>query len=167
MTHRESIYYDRLNNSCLKTDLHMKRLRFAISNLETVFPFTIESYSALTEEQISFVDQMIFRFTKLQDEIGANAFRFLLEVLGEDIQNKPFRDILGILERLNIIPSVTVWMELREIRNDLAHEYPTLVNETIEKLNYLYDQLPKLYGIYENIFAYNNRFQSEITERKR
>jgi uncharacterized protein YutE (UPF0331/DUF86 family) len=91
---------------------------------------------------------LIFRFTKLQYEIGNNAFRLLLEYLQEDIADKPFRDILNILERLNIIESSDTWLSLRELRNDLTHEYPELIDETIDKLNYLYLQLP----ILENIF---------------
>lgn len=33
---------------------------------------------------------------------------------------------------------------LREIRNDLTHEYPMMLDETIEKLNLLYNQLSLL-----------------------
>ena len=37
-----------------------------------------------TDATIAFIDQVIFRFTKLQDEIGNNTFRFLLEYLKEE-----------------------------------------------------------------------------------
>ena len=90
---------------------------------------------------------MIFRFTKLQDELGNNTFRFLLEYLQEDITGKPFRDILNILERLKIIESADTWLSLRELRNDLTHDYPELIHETIDKLNHLYRQLPLLENI--------------------
>jgi hypothetical protein len=44
---------------------------------------------------------------------------------------------------------------LRELRNNLAHEYPTMIDETIENLNYLFEQIPItekiLYKIKEQI----------------
>lgn len=91
---------------------------------------------------------MVFRFTKLQDELGTNTFRYVLVYLQEDILDKPFRDILNRLEQLKIIDSSDTWLALRELRNDLAHEYPIMFEETIDKLNHLFVQLPVL----ENIF---------------
>jgi len=46
------------------------------------------------------------------------------------------------LERLKIIDSADTWLALRELRNDLTHEYPALIEETIDKLNHLVVQLP-------------------------
>jgi hypothetical protein len=108
----------------------------------------------LSEGTIGNIDQMVFRFTKLQDEIGTNTFRFLLEFLQEDIANKPFRDILNVLERLEIIDSADIWLTMREIRNDLTHEYPLMLDETIEKLNHLYNQIPILVHILVTIMQF-------------
>ena len=112
-----------------------------------LFPLTYETYNTSTEATIGNIDQLIFRFTKLQDELGNNTFRFLLVYLQEDIVDKPFRDILNSLERLKIIESADTWLILRELRNDLTHEYPELVDETIDKLNHLFHQLPLLENI--------------------
>ena len=94
---------------------------------------------------------LIYRFSKLQDEIGSSTFKFLLIGLGEDIEGKAFKDMLNRLESLKIIPSVDEWMRLREIRNMMAHEYPTFVQETIEKLNLFYNSIPALEEVYMNI----------------
>ena len=80
----------------------------------------------------------------------------------EDVHDKPFRDILNILERLQIIESAEIWLALRELRNDLTHDYPQLTNETVDKLNYLFSQLPQI----ETIFtAIEGNYWREI-ERK-
>ena len=129
--------------------MHLNRIHYASLQVYKLFPLTSTTYFTLSEATIGNIDQLIFRFTKLQDEIGNNTFRLLLEYLQEDIADKPFRDILNILERLNIIESSDTWLSLRELRNDLNHEYPELIDETIDKLNYLYLQLP----ILENIFS--------------
>jgi hypothetical protein len=147
MTNKEQLIRERLDSSLQKSSIHLNRLHYASSQVDQLFPLTSETYLAFSEATIGNIDQMIFRFTKLQDELGNNTFRLLLEYLQEDIADKPFRDILNILERLNIIESAETWISLRELRNDLTHEYPELIDETIEKLNHLYLQLPLLENI--------------------
>ena len=147
MTNKEQLIRERLDSSLQKCNMHLNRLHYASSQVYKLFPLTSEIYLTFSEATIGNIDQLIFRFTKLQDEIGNTAFRFLLEYLQEDIADKPFRDILNILERLNIIESADSWLSLRELRNDLTHEYPELIDETIDKLNHLYLQLPLLENI--------------------
>jgi hypothetical protein len=147
MTAIEQMSYERLAVSIQKCRIHLDRLRYASRQVNEFFPLTEENYRTLSDSKIGNIDQLVFRFTKLQDELGNNTFRFLLEYLQEDIAGKPFRDILSTLERLLIIDSSDTWLSLRELRNDLAHEYPMMVEETIEKLNYLFLQLPILESI--------------------
>lgn len=142
MTNKEKLNLERLNTSIQKCRTHLKRLHYAISQTKDLFPLTLETYNTFSDATIGNIDQLIFRFTKLQDELGNNTFRLLLEYLQEDIADKPFRDILNILERLKIIDSADTWLSLRELRNDLTHEYPDMANETIDKLNHLFLQLP-------------------------
>jgi hypothetical protein len=147
MTNKEQLIRERLDSSLQKCNIHLNRLQYASSQVDMLFPLSSETYLAFSEVTIGNIDQLIFRFTKLQDELGNNTFRLLLEYLQEDIADKPFRDILNILERLNIIESAETWISLRELRNDLTHEYHELIDETIDKLNHLYQQLPLLENI--------------------
>lgn len=147
MINKEQLILERLNSSLQKCSTHLNRLHYASSQVYGLFPLTHEIYLTFSEAIIGNIDQLIFRFTKLQDELGNNTFRLLLEYLQEDIADKPFRDILNILERLNIIESADTWLSLRELQNDLTHEYPELIDETIDKLNHLYLQLPLLENI--------------------
>jgi hypothetical protein len=147
MTIKEELSQERLHESLVKCRIHLKRLQYAASKLEGIFPLTEINYANISDATTGNIDQLIFRYTKLQDELGKNTFRFLLEYFREDITDKPFRDILNILERLQILDSSDTWIYLRELRNDLAHEYPMMVAETIEKLNELYKQLPVLKNI--------------------
>ncbi len=144
MTSRDLLIQQRLQTSIQKCKMHLQRLQYASNQIAELFPLTVDKYNSVSEATVGNIDQMVFRFTKLQDEIGNNTFRFLLEFLQEDIANKPFRDILNILEQLQIIDTSDTWLTLREIRNDLTHEYPMMLDETIEKLNLLYNQLPRL-----------------------
>ena len=56
--------------------------------------------------------------------MGAKLFRYILEYLNEDVTSLPMRDILNRLERYNIIPSASEWIYVRELRNEIAHDYP-------------------------------------------
>ena len=147
MTTNEKVNLDRLTISLQKCRIHLQRLHYALSQTEKLFPLDREIYQNLNDAQIGNIDQLVFRFTKLQDELGTNTFRYVLVYLQEDIIDKPFRDILNRLERLKIIDSSDIWLTLRELRNDLAHEYPMMLEETIDKLNLLYNQLSLLVHI--------------------
>jgi len=148
MTANEKVNHERLIISLQKCQVHLRRLHYAVNQTERFFPIDNERYQRLDDAQIGNIDQLVFRFTKLQDELGTNTFRYVLVYLQEDIIDKPFRDILNRLERLKIIDSSDTWLSLRELRNDLAHEYPMMLEETIDKLNHLFVQIPVL----ENIF---------------
>ncbi|MBI3155041.1 MAG: hypothetical protein HYZ20_06505 [Burkholderiales bacterium] len=68
-------------------------------------------------------DQILFRFTKLQDSLGERLIPATLESLAEPSEQWPMRDRLDRLEKLGYL-DVDAWLQWREIRNRLAHEYP-------------------------------------------
>jgi uncharacterized protein YutE (UPF0331/DUF86 family) len=55
------------------------------------------------------------------------------------------------LERLEIIPSAEKWMNYREIRNILTHEYPDNEDEIIEGIKLALDAYKEIKNIYDNI----------------
>lgn len=122
--------------------LHLKRMNFANSKVKKFLPITRDNYYLLDDETIGFLDQYIFRFSKTQDLIGSRIFPLTLQALAEPVEDKAFIDILNRLEKLNIIDSAQNWIELRKIRNDIAHEYPSNLNERIEGINILFENLP-------------------------
>ena len=69
-------------------------------------------------------DQLIYRFSKLQDSMGSRLFKQLLEALEEDIASLPFIDILYKLEKLLLLNDAKDWIMLRQTRNTVSHEYP-------------------------------------------
>lgn len=169
MTGIEQVQRERLQTSLVKCRMHLKRLQYASAQLTGLFPLTRDGYAGMPEDTVGHIDQLIFRFTKLQDELGNQTFRFLLEFLQEDIAGKPFRDILNTLERLQIINSADTWLTLREIRNDLTHEYPLLVDQTVDKLNHLMLKLPVLeeilYAVERSFMQYQTGLKKEDTEQ--
>lgn len=134
-------------DTCL---VHLNRISYAKQKFEDFLPLTLVTYNQLNADQVSYLDQFLFRFTKLQDTMGNRLFPFLLEVLAEPVETMAFIDLLNRLEKLEIIPSTIEWIELRRLRNDATHEYPQTITERINGLNILFEKTSKLEEIIDN-----------------
>lgn len=134
MTNEKS---DKLNEAILLCKIHNERMSFAWEKVKRHFPLDKEKYLRFEPEELSFIDQLIFRFSKLQDSMGDKLFPAILENLGEEVKALPFIDRLGKLEELKIISSADDWLLLRETRNVVTHEYPFITDEVIQGLNLL------------------------------
>lgn len=121
MTEKKKEITERLEREFDVCDKHILRINEALEGLGVNIPMSADCYSNLTTEQVRCIDQFIFRFSKLQDSMGAKIFRYILEYLDEDITTLPMRDILNRLERYLIIPSADEWTYIRELRNEIDH----------------------------------------------
>ena len=63
-------------------------------------------------------------------------------------KEKTFIDILKGLEELEVVDK-TKWLKLREIRNDIAHEYSFNSDEVVESIAAVYEVSDELIGIYK------------------
>ena len=72
-------YSDKLNKILKLLDINFERLNYAFSRTESLLPFDNPGIQNLEAEQISFIDQYIFRFSKIQDIMGEKLFRMILE----------------------------------------------------------------------------------------
>jgi hypothetical protein len=147
---------DKLKEVIQLCDIHYQRMHYAYGKVQYLYPLDSGKYSNLTYDDLSYFDQLIFRFSKLQDSMGTRYFPALLENLGEDI---PFIDLLNKLEKLNIIEDSQHWLTLRETRNIVTHEYPFDAQDIVDGLNILERQVSILENILHRINDYvKNRF---------
>ncbi len=138
---------------------HKNRLVSAKKYLKPYMPLDKEQYAKLNDIDMGFVDQMIFRFSKLQDTMGEKLFPSLLELMGEEIKSKPFIDRLNRIEELGILYK-DEWMALRKDRNEIAHEYSFNQDEVINGINTIFNSSDKLIAIYDTFFEYcKDRFE--------
>ena len=137
--------------------LHLKRMHFSYDKVIIFLPLNRDNYYEMDEVTISFLDQYIFRFSKLQDMMGARLFPTLMDYLAEPMNDRPVIDLLNRLERLGILDSAMNWIELRRIRNDISHEYPTSLPERIEGINILFYQLNTMQEVLERCKKMANR----------
>lgn len=101
------------------------------------------------------VNSFFFNYIKIQDKIGTKLFKNVLYELKEiDDYSIPMIDVLNYLEKLNIIEKADEWDRLREIRNNVKHEYPSDIDERIENIKLTLEGYSRLKKIYSNIKAY-------------
>ena len=132
---------------------HKIRLLSSQKRLRKFMPLSVKSYESFSEMQMSVVDQMIFRFSKLQDSMGEKLFASLLELSGEDIKRMTFIDRLNRLEELELLYR-DEWLALRKVRNEIAHEYSFNQDEVVDSINLIFDRIDKLLHIYETLYRY-------------
>ena len=73
--------------------------------------------------KLRILDQLLFRFTKLQDVMGSRLVPATLAALAEPYEDWAMIDRLNRLEKLGFVRTDD-WLSWRETRNRLAHEYP-------------------------------------------
>jgi len=122
----------RLNLYFQEAQKHIDLIEESLDVLKDALP--IKNYEELTQLQRFALNVLIFRFSKLQDLIGAKIFRNYLEYSGYNTTEKSFFDILKEIEKESIV-DIDTWDELRELRNKIAHEYPEEVDEMLESVN--------------------------------
>ena len=153
MTNRRQEINERLQREFEVCDKHILRINEALEELSSTLPLTIENYVLLNSEQVRCIDQFIFRFSKLQDAMGAKIFRYILEYLDEDVTSLPMRDILNRLEKYKFLPDANEWIYIRELRNEIAHDYPLMENDVVHILNELFSKVDAMYSIYDKLKA--------------
>jgi hypothetical protein len=116
-------------------------------------PLSVKRYNSLDEAYISTIDQMIFRFSKLQDTMGDKIFPSILELNGEKVKVMTFIDRLNRLEELELLYK-DEWMGLRKDRNEIAHEYSFNKDEVVDSINLIFNRVDDILKIYLDIYLY-------------
>lgn len=120
--------------------VHQRRIEHSKNQIKDDFPLTPETASNLNDDSFSHWEVLISRFAKLQDLLGAKIIPEVLNYIGEGSERQTYIDRLNKLEKLEVIDNTQTWIELRTLRNHLAHEYPNAPNLTAEYLNQAFDQ---------------------------
>ena len=153
MGNKTLVYKQKVHDNLSESYKHLLRLQNAIAALEKnyIFPLSMEKFKSILErvEYLAYSDQIIYRFSKLQDCMGAKLFKSVLLYEGENI-NKPFLDILNQLEAIDII-NVDEWFEIRDLRNEIAHDYEDNDGIAVHILNSIYKLKADLKEILDSI----------------
>jgi len=114
-------------------------------------PFTPERAGRLDEDQVlsERVDAFVARFSRLQDTLGDKLLAVLLEALGEE--RTVLIDRLDKAEKLGWISSSEQWMVIRQLRNQMIHEYIEDPSVLAQALNTGHDYVKELNNATQNM----------------
>jgi len=143
----KKIKQDKIIKECEK---HVQRLHYAKDELIRLFPLTQTSYLKLSQNDIQAIDQFIYRFSKLQDTMGEKLIKLVFSLYEENTEKYAFIDILNRLEKAEILTTQD-WQELRDIRNELSHNYEDNPMESAIILNKVFEKEAVLESMYQNI----------------
>ncbi len=153
MGNKTLIYKQKLEHTLNENYTHLRRVEEAFDALEKQYtlPFTQDEYKNIlnSSQDLAFSDQIIYRFSKLQDSMGAKLFKSILLYQGENV-DKPFLDILNQLEKMGVL-NVDEWFEIRDLRNEISHEYDNSEQTARNILNMIYELKEDLKKILEAI----------------
>lgn len=135
--------------------LHVDILTEALAEARQWLPFTSDSVQNIRKEQVRVLDQVAYRFAKLQDSMGQKVLPAVLELAQEPITpDATFAEKLNWLERMGVLPSADEWKKLRIVRNAIAHEYPDDPELRASAINRFVDGAMRLCVLHEFVTAY-------------
>jgi hypothetical protein len=97
------------------------------------------------------VDAFVARFGRLQDTVGDKLLPLLLQRLAEPLG--PAIDNLLRAERLGLLDNADLWIETRQLRNLMVHEYirdPAVLSAALQRGH---DRVPLLTGAARQMIA--------------
>ncbi len=123
------------------------------------FDFSVEHFMHLTVSEKAVLEAYLKRFSSLQDFLGAKVFRSLLDVSG--ISYTKMSEVLILMEKEEII-DLDMWIEFRNIRNNLEHDYPDELEDALLDLKYCLNHFGYLKGVVEKVFAFAGKYNAHI-----
>ena len=117
-------------------------------------------FNSLKIEEKAILEAYLKRFASLQDYLGAKIFPLLLENAGISV-NK-MSEVLFYIEKEEIIDSLDNWIELREKRNELEHDYPEELEEALQDLKFCVDSFERLEKYYLNSLQFFKKYQWDL-----
>lgn len=154
LSEKRRLLVKQLEDNIKSLDRSRESLRYSYEKCQKI---GFEKAYFNVEEQEAF-EALAGRFARTSDLLTQKVFKTIFSLLQEDI--KTFIDGANFLEKLEIIQNADDILNIRELRNQIAHEYIE------EDLNELFKDILKntvlLEDIMKSVKDYSKRFQEEI-----
>ncbi len=143
-----------------KVAKHYQALKEYKEFIEKVgFQFTIDEFNHLDTPQKAVLEAYLKRFSSLQDYLGAKVFKSLLDIAG--VSYSKMSEVLTLIEKEEII-SLDRWIEFRNIRNELEHDYPDELEEALSDLKKCVDSFEYMEKVVIEVFKFARRYDENI-----
>lgn len=125
-----------------KLTRHLKALdeyaRLINEMCETQDIYNPRAFDALSIQNKAVLDAYLKRFGSVQDFLGGKIWPMMFELVGLPVG--AMTEVLYHAVKESILDSLENWIELREIRNELAHDYPEDLEDALQDLQFCVDR---------------------------
>lgn len=126
-------------------------VRYLVQTDARLFPVPMTQAQAISlpnePDLAERVDAFVARFGRLQDSLGDKMLPALLRWLGEPVG--PAIDNLARAERWGWLGSADDWLRVRQLRNQMIHEYVKDPAVLVDALNTAHQNVPLLVSVAE------------------
>jgi hypothetical protein len=136
------------------------RLAYSVKRVRSfeLAPLTLTRLTALGDGDMEVLDAFIYRYGSLVSNIQDSIFKSIGEAEQEPVNAMSNRDKANLMEKLGALPSATEFASLAVIRNKLMHDYPEEAQKQIDRMNYIFDEAPRLLTVFLGIAGYVRKF---------
>jgi len=156
----------KLEPALKECQLHQRRIDYALGQLRDKLPVTATQWESLDDETVADIDQLLFRYNKLQDAMGQRLFPAILHLGAEWHEDETFIDKLNRLEKIGAIPSAEQWNEIRVICNRMTHEYPDAPEYNAENLQRVVESISGLKATLAQAQEHARRLAARVLGRR-
>ena len=146
--------FDKLSKHAIALREYKELIDMILKDIDIFDPW---EFNKLEAKDKAILDAYLKRFASMQDFLGAKIFPLLLDIAG--IGSSKMSEVLMIIEKEGIIDSLESWIELREIRNELEHDYTKELKEALRDLKFCIDSYNKIESYYHNSLQFFKRYQ--------
>ena len=134
-------------------DIHADVLNQGLADIQKNLPFSTKA--EIDKDTLRILDQIAYRFAKLQDSMGEKVLPLILVMAQEPIAaSVTFVEKLNRLERIGAISSAEEWKKLRVARNAIAHEYPDDPEMRTNAINRFLVGASQMSALYQRVLEY-------------
>ncbi len=121
-------------------------------------PFSLKKAETLidNDDLSETLEAFVSRFSRLQDTLGDKFISQLLNALGQ--KQASLIDNLDTAERLEWITSANEWQAIRQLRNQMVHDY-------IEDLEILVSAIQTAQGFVATLTSTSKKLENELQKR--
>lgn len=131
----------------------IERLKYSYSKVQQI-NLDKENF---TEDELETIESLCSRFARTSDILLQKAFRFL-DIYEHEGYDFPVPKRISLAEKRKLIPNAETYKYIRELRNEVAHNYAT--DYYIDLFKEIFNYTPSLFEIVENTIRYlNKKFQ--------
>jgi len=149
-----------LKHQLKKAQAHYQALKEYHEYIQkSAFDFSLQSFEKLAVQDRGVLEAYLKRFASLQDYLGAKVFKGLLDSAG--ISYIRMSEVLTLIEKEGII-DLDRWIEFRNLRNDLEHDYPDELEDALKDLKACFDSFGEMEDVVMKVFAFARKYDETL-----